>query len=118
MFPGSNMIPKNAIQQSPEQVRERKKQLAVRLLKKVLMNKCREHFKQIRGNAWAYYNHRQQKKMKATMQLFKVMSMLQEKIKLDKMVAVAKIKGAGQISTNNSGSNQDNSHSSFSRLVK
>ncbi len=56
--------------------------------------------------------------MKATMQLFKVMSMLQEKIKLDKMVAVAKIKGAGQISTNNSGSNQDNSHSSFSRLVK
>jgi hypothetical protein len=88
------MVPKNAIQQSPEQIKERKKQVAVRLLKKVLVNKCREHFKQIRGT---YCNHKQQKKMRATMQLFKVVSMLQEKMKHNKMFAVLKIKEALQI---------------------
>jgi hypothetical protein len=68
--------------------------VAVRLLKKVLVNKVREHFKQIRGT---YCNHKQQKKMRATMQLFKVVSMLQEKMKHNKMFAILKIKEALQI---------------------
>ena len=94
LFPGSNIVPKNAIQQSAEQIKERKKQVAVRLLKKVLVNKFRDHFKQIKGT---YCNHKQQKKMRATMQLFKVVSMLQEKMKQNKMVAVLKIKEVFQI---------------------
>ena len=48
----------------------------------------------MRTNAWTILNQKQQQKMKATMQLFKVMSMIQEKMKNQKMSGISKIKEA------------------------
>jgi len=41
--------------------------------------KLRDNFQDLKANAWTYYNYRLQKKMRTNMQLFKVLSMLQDK---------------------------------------
>ena len=80
------------------------------------MNKFRENFKQLRVNAWQNLNQRQQNKMKATMQLFKVMSMIQEKMRHQKVTAVNKIKEVTIMANSISKGSQDSN--SFTRLVK
>lgn len=66
----------------------------MRLLKKLLQNKVRSHWKDLRANAWTYYNFRAQKRLRSNLQLFKVLSLVQDKMKASKFYALSKIKEA------------------------
>ena len=64
----------------------------MKYLRKILLNKVRSHLKEVRANAWTYYNYRQQKSMRSNLQLFKVLSIIQDKMKLNKFHAMSKLK--------------------------
>lgn len=57
-----------------------------------MVTKMRSYMKEMKANAWTYYNYRQQKKMKSNLQLFKVLSLVQDKMKNHKFFAFSKIK--------------------------
>jgi hypothetical protein len=75
-----------------ESLREKRKLTAVRYLRKILLTKLRSHLKEVKANSWTYYNQRQQKRLRSNLQLFKVMSMVQDKMKTDKFFALNKLK--------------------------
>ena len=52
--------------------------------------------KEVQAGSWTYQNYRQQKKLRSNLQLFKVLSMVQDKIRATKFVAMARIKEVGQ----------------------
>ena len=70
------------------EIKDKKRLLAAKLLKKLLSNKMRENFHEVKVNAWKYYNYRTQKKLRTNMQLFKVLSMIQDKMKTQKLNAL------------------------------
>ena len=95
IFPGSDLIRRPPSQPSlKEDLREKRKQTAVKYLRKILQNKLRSNFKDLKANAWTYYNYRQQKRMKSNLMLFKVLSLLNEKMKSNKFQAMSKLKEA------------------------
>lgn len=55
------------------------------------MGKLRTHFKDLKANAWHYHNQREQAKLKKRLQLFKVLSIVQDKMKRDKYFALMRI---------------------------
>ncbi len=64
----------------------------MKFLRKIIVTKLRAVMKDMKANSWAYSTHRQQQKLKKRLSLFKVMSMIQDKIKGSKYAALSKIK--------------------------
>jgi hypothetical protein len=51
-------VPAQANKLTKAEIKEKKKQIAVRLLRKILKTKLRENFQEVKANAWGYYNYR------------------------------------------------------------
>ena len=85
-------IPAQPQKLSSGEIKDKKKKVAVKLLRKFLNSKLRDNFQQIKANALHYQNYRTQKKLRANMQLFKVASILQDKLKSNKFSAFANIR--------------------------
>ena len=100
-FPGAEFHPSRRTpipieEMNAEQLALKRKSTAVKYLRKILMNKVRQNFKDLKANAWTYYNQREQKKLKSKLQLFKVLCMIQDKMKGEKFQAMSKIKERGK----------------------
>lgn len=59
IFPGSDLRRPPSQPSLKEDLREKRKQTAVKYLRKILQNKLRSNFKDLKANAWTYYNYRQ-----------------------------------------------------------
>ncbi len=40
------------------EVKDKRKKLAVKLIRKLMMAKIRENFQEVKANAWMYFNYR------------------------------------------------------------
>lgn len=41
-----------------EELKQKRKETAAKLLKKLLLDKMRSHMKEMKANVWTYYNYR------------------------------------------------------------
>ena len=75
-----------------DEVNNRKKTLALKLLKKLVNSKLRGHLNTVRMNSIAYFMHRQQMKFKSKLALVKILNSVMDKMKQSKFMAFSKIK--------------------------
>jgi hypothetical protein len=73
-------------------VQRKKKELGVKLLKKIFYSKLKSYNKQINVNSIEYFLHRQKKQMIKNLTLFKALNMLGDKLKTHKFQALGRIK--------------------------
>ncbi len=43
---------------SEEEIRNRRKETAVKFLRKIMLNKLRSHMRSVKSNAWGYFKYR------------------------------------------------------------
>ncbi|CDW85369.1 UNKNOWN [Stylonychia lemnae] len=98
-------------QYSLEQKIQKRQQIAASLIKKWLNNQVRKTFQVIKKDSWTHFKHRQQQNMKKSVQLIKLIGLIQDKLKTHKFQSFSKIK-EHQLSIIHEKSNAQDSHSS------